>query len=173
MYETFCGIALTSYWNDFSLYPLGNVLIRGELRKYAKNSNFENFQSTLYSTSVSMPLIQIHCNHVCQLIVFGLHDNFACKNVWECYIHLLFLTEFCEHLFTTGAPRFSPTFKTPTLPKRSENTVRNNINEILKPLLARNFTSWFVGFTDVWCDSSMNLNTHEKLQQLSSLLAPG
>ena len=35
----------------------GSVLLRGELQKYAKNSNFENFQSALYSTSVSMPLI--------------------------------------------------------------------------------------------------------------------
>ena len=32
------------------------MLLRGELRKYAKNSNFENFESPLYSTSVSMPL---------------------------------------------------------------------------------------------------------------------
>ena len=35
----------------------GSVLLTGELQKYAKNSNFENFQSALYSTSVSMPLI--------------------------------------------------------------------------------------------------------------------
>ena len=34
----------------------GSVLLRGELQKYANNSNFENFQSALYSTSVSMPL---------------------------------------------------------------------------------------------------------------------
>ena len=34
----------------------GSVLLRGELQKYAKNSNFENFQSALYTTSVSMPL---------------------------------------------------------------------------------------------------------------------
>ena len=33
----------------------GIVLLGGELRKYAKNSNFENFESALYSTSVSMP----------------------------------------------------------------------------------------------------------------------
>ena len=32
------------------------MLLRGELRKYAKNSNFDNFESPLYSTSVSMPL---------------------------------------------------------------------------------------------------------------------
>ena len=35
------------------------MLLRGELQKYAKNSNFENFQSALYTTSVSMPLIAI------------------------------------------------------------------------------------------------------------------
>ena len=34
----------------------GSVLLRGELRKYAKKSNFVNFESALYSTSVSMPL---------------------------------------------------------------------------------------------------------------------
>ena len=34
----------------------GSVLLRGDLQKYAKNSNFENLQSALYSTSVSMPL---------------------------------------------------------------------------------------------------------------------
>ena len=51
-------IALISYWNASSQIPLGSVLLRGELQKYAKNSNFENFQSALYSTSVSMPLIR-------------------------------------------------------------------------------------------------------------------
>ena len=34
----------------------GSVLLRGELQKYAKKSNFENVESALYSTSVSMPL---------------------------------------------------------------------------------------------------------------------
>ena len=38
----------------------GSELLRGELQKYAKNSNCENFESTLYSTSVSMPLMRIH-----------------------------------------------------------------------------------------------------------------
>ena len=33
------------------------MLLRGELWKYAKNSNFGNSESTLYSTSVSMPLL--------------------------------------------------------------------------------------------------------------------
>ena len=32
------------------------MLLRGKLQKYAKNSNFENFESALYSTSGSMPL---------------------------------------------------------------------------------------------------------------------
>ena len=35
----------------------GIVLLRGELRKYTQKLNFENFESALYSTSVSMPLI--------------------------------------------------------------------------------------------------------------------
>ena len=39
-----------------ALFLWGCVLLRGELRKYVKNSNFEHFQSTLYSTSGSMPL---------------------------------------------------------------------------------------------------------------------
>ena len=39
-----------------ALYLWWSVLLRGELRKYAKNSNFENFESALYSTSGSMPL---------------------------------------------------------------------------------------------------------------------
>ena len=33
------------------------MLLRGELQKCAKNSNFGNFESALYSTSVSMPLM--------------------------------------------------------------------------------------------------------------------
>ena len=32
------------------------MLFRGELQKYAKNSNFEHFESALYSKSVCMPL---------------------------------------------------------------------------------------------------------------------
>ena len=35
----------------------GIVLLRGELRKYAKNLNVENFETALYSASVSMPLM--------------------------------------------------------------------------------------------------------------------
>ena len=45
----------------------GIVLFRGELRKYAKKSSFENFESALYSTSVSMSLkvwqSKLSCNH--------------------------------------------------------------------------------------------------------------
>ena len=33
-----------------------NVLFEGKLQVYAKNSNFENFESTLYMKSVIMPL---------------------------------------------------------------------------------------------------------------------
>ena len=49
-------IALISYWNDFSLIPLGIVLLRVALPKYAKILNVENLKRALYSTSVSMPL---------------------------------------------------------------------------------------------------------------------
>ena len=38
------------------LIPLGNVLFRGQLQIDAINSNFDNFESTLYLKSVSMPL---------------------------------------------------------------------------------------------------------------------
>ena len=41
--------------------------IRGELQKYAKNSNFENFQSALYSTSVSMPVMIHFVKHMIRL----------------------------------------------------------------------------------------------------------
>ena len=41
--------------------PGGNVLLRGELQKDTKNSNFNNFESTLYSKSEYVPLI---CTHV-------------------------------------------------------------------------------------------------------------
>ena len=46
-------IALMSYWSDFSLIPFGGiVLLRGELWKYAKNSNFEIFwKRTLFNIS--------------------------------------------------------------------------------------------------------------------------
>ena len=36
------------------------MLTRGELQKHAKKSKFENFESALYSTSVSMPLMTSH-----------------------------------------------------------------------------------------------------------------
>ena len=34
----------------------GNVLLYRKLQIYAKNSNFENFESALYMKSMSMPL---------------------------------------------------------------------------------------------------------------------
>ena len=49
-------ITLISLGNDYSLTPLGNVLLRGELQIDVINSNIENFESTLYMKSVSMPL---------------------------------------------------------------------------------------------------------------------
>ena len=49
-------IPLISYWNDFSLIPWGNMLLRGELRKDAKLSNFYNFESTFYLKSRSIPI---------------------------------------------------------------------------------------------------------------------
>ena len=39
-------IAVSLFW--------GIVLLRGELRKYAQNSNLDNFESALYSTLVTI-----------------------------------------------------------------------------------------------------------------------
>ena len=50
-------IAPFSYQNVFSLIPRGHVVLRGESRKYATNSNFENFESALNFISVRMPLV--------------------------------------------------------------------------------------------------------------------
>ena len=51
-------IAIISNWNDCSIMGKCTIdlLLSGELRKYAKNSNFGNFESALYWTSGSMPL---------------------------------------------------------------------------------------------------------------------
>ena len=65
LHKVFCTrlsvkIALISHWNDFSLIPLEVCFFkRGELQKICKKPQFENFESTLYSTSGSMPLNQI------------------------------------------------------------------------------------------------------------------
>ena len=65
MYESFLWKLLLFHTEIFpAKFLWGSVLPRGELQKYAKNSNFENFQSALYSTSVSMPLtnVKFHCS---------------------------------------------------------------------------------------------------------------
>ena len=60
MYESFLWKLLLFHTEMLpAKFLWGSVLLRGELQKYAKNSNFENFQSALYSTSVSMPLSKI------------------------------------------------------------------------------------------------------------------
>ena len=41
------------------LFFSGSVLFKGELRKYAKNSNFEKFKSALNFTSVSVHLLSL------------------------------------------------------------------------------------------------------------------
>ena len=46
----------------FAKFLWGNVLFGGKLRKDAKNSNFEFFESALYMKPVSMPLSS--CKHV-------------------------------------------------------------------------------------------------------------
>ena len=52
MYETFCKKLLSFYTEMVSAYFLWrSMLLRGKLRKYAKNSNFENFESALYLKS--------------------------------------------------------------------------------------------------------------------------
>ena len=53
------SLKLLSFHTEMVLakFLWGSVLLKGELRKYEKISNFENFESALYSTSGSMPLI--------------------------------------------------------------------------------------------------------------------
>ena len=57
MYETFLSKLLSFHTKMIlACFLWGSVLLRGELQKYAKKSSFDNFESTRYSTSVSMPL---------------------------------------------------------------------------------------------------------------------
>ena len=57
MYETVLWKLLLFHTKMILAWFLwGSVFLRGELRKYAKKSSYENFESALYSTSVSMPL---------------------------------------------------------------------------------------------------------------------
>ena len=58
VYETLCPKLLSFHKEMISAWFLwGNVLLRGELQKDTINSNFDNFESTLYMKSVSMPLM--------------------------------------------------------------------------------------------------------------------
>ena len=51
-------IALISYWNNFSPTPLGKCAsYRSELQICKKKSHFKHFESALYLTSVSIPLM--------------------------------------------------------------------------------------------------------------------
>ena len=54
-------ICLISHWNDFCLIPLGKCisLIEKSYREMQKNSIFKIFESTVYITSLSMPLIVV------------------------------------------------------------------------------------------------------------------
>ena len=52
----------------------GGALLRGELQKYAKKSSFKTFESTPYSTSVSMPLIFN--------AIFEFLGQFAIRCIW-------------------------------------------------------------------------------------------
>ena len=46
----------------------GSVLLIGVHHKYAKNSHFKHFESALYLTLVSMPLIEMAFILLCKLI---------------------------------------------------------------------------------------------------------
>ena len=60
MYETFCENCSHFLLKWFHSNSLGEVCFYGgELWKYAKSSNFENFENALYLTSGSMPLIDL------------------------------------------------------------------------------------------------------------------
>ena len=48
-------IALISYWNDFSLIPLGNLEVCFWEESYEYMQKIDNFESALYLTSRSMP----------------------------------------------------------------------------------------------------------------------
>ena len=65
-----------------ALFLWGIVLLRGELRKYAKNSNFENFESALYSTSGSMAV------HLMTTLKFMTHVRGNCtpNQDWICFV---------------------------------------------------------------------------------------
>ena len=64
------------------------MLLRGELRKYTKKINFENFDSALYSTSVSMPL----------RVGFSWMTPFRECKIWWCALrHLGADLEVCAH----------------------------------------------------------------------------
>ena len=71
----------------------GSVLLRGELQKNAKKSNFENFQSALYSTSVSMPLNMIFeggKSCVQSIHVSQVGKNWVCICKFGCVKHSLY-----------------------------------------------------------------------------------
>ena len=57
VYEIFCENCAHFILKWFQANYFGELwFLWGELRKYTTNSNFKNFESALYSTSVSMPL---------------------------------------------------------------------------------------------------------------------
>ena len=60
----------------------GSVLLRGEVRKYAKQSSFETFESALYSTPVSMPL------------------NFILTKFKKCLLVLTFVLELLDSMLS-------------------------------------------------------------------------
>ena len=92
--KSFKKIALISYYDDpsFSPTPLGKLLLIGELWKYAqkkkkkKKSSLENFESALYSTSVSMPLINVACRlAACGCLRNDLSEAFRIKSFGEMF----------------------------------------------------------------------------------------
>ena len=59
----------------------GSVLLIGVHHKYAKNSHSKNFESTLYLTSVSMPLMN-------QLRLIQSNHKLVFKKLWLTYMFL-------------------------------------------------------------------------------------
>ena len=54
---------------------------RGEIQKYAKNSNFDNFESALYSKSVSMPLsFQVVSQVTVKVSIYCFFENSRLNN---------------------------------------------------------------------------------------------
>ena len=97
MYENFLWKLLSFHTKMILAWFLwGSVFLRGELRKYAKKSSFENFDSALYSTSVSMPLRLYMAGTFFQLSLKKKRKKKKKKKKWNFHFHIWIHQE--EHI---------------------------------------------------------------------------